>query len=572
MATVPPVAAGAPAVPAAPDIKGQLLRLEEPLRRSADARLTGIPGRPVVVLGCSAEACAKGHRVRISGVDEAEIARRLSAAFAEGGWVALALDGRPGGSVTLNWEMSGEKPLSAAITLPPAGSVVLVEPTEKALLVHPPQTPDADMVHRVALGDRARGDLLGAAAVLAVAPGTLPIPDQLLLADVYREAGIDAPAADIYAALAEHPDAGVKLRVRIGQAYLELEKNPSATLKTLGALKPPAGTSLAAEAATLQIAALRRTEAAHALISALPPAGGDAFVLAARAQAFVAVGDPFSAIREYDDAARLATGTAPEISALRERALLAAASLFAEQGRSAEALQRFDAISAGEIADRVRFGRAVAFLRGGDLVKSVAEINAMERERPESAYLPEGRLMKAEIYRRLNVPYQAVAEYRKALSAFRERTRQLEALIVTVRGGPFGQGLTGHLFAPQRTGDIPPVGIEGVAIQVLARHPALVAAVADHHQVAFTLERLEQVAIGSSAGGDAGRGAALRDKVTALRGGLEAGAREQVTTLLEAERVRLSDLSIAAAVGITQSVLSDQTGARDLVFEEPRGK
>ncbi|MDH5526726.1 MAG: tetratricopeptide repeat protein [Nitrospirota bacterium] len=541
-----------PAGAASDPPKAQLLRLEEKVRNAADSRLTGVPGRPVLVLACSGSTCGENHRAQVPGAPNRDVAA-LGTTLAAGGWLVLAVDGKPGDPVTVTWTRGGSTATIEA-RLPPAGSVTMVDQTGDGPVTRQ-EVPGPEHRRRVAVGLRAVGDLLGAIGVLQGAEGLTP-SDRLLLADLYLQADLPKLADGLYReldAVAAH-----RAAARLGRARVALALGDANTArKRLDSLALKRDHPLAAEADVVRVAALRRTEVAEDLIQALP-AGGNPFVHAARAQTYLSVGDTFSAINEFDEAARLAVTNDPEVVSLRQRALLASASLYADQGRVGEALTRFDRLDNGPLADRVRFGRALAFFRAGDLIKTVAEIDTLERTHPASAWLPEARLMRGDAYRKLAATHQAVGEYRKALAAFRKWDTELDTLLTEVATGPFVRGLTGRLFGGGVTGAAadPP---RDRAVQVLLRTPGMADIVADHRQMAFTVARLERLE---------GVSGQLGNSLQALRAGLEEAAREQVRVALVNEQERIGDLAIAASVGMTQTILFDRSGGRGLVFED----
>jgi tetratricopeptide (TPR) repeat protein len=291
--------------------------------------------------------------------------------------------------------------------------------------------------------------------------------------------------------------------------------------------------------------------------------------------AFMSVGDTFSAVQDLEAAARAANRSVPEEAYLRERTLLALGLLYGEQGRLEDALGAFARMApGGPLADRVRFGRGMAFFHHEDLVKAVAEFQALERDHPDSPYALEGALIMADAYRRLNAPLRAVTEYRKALESFRARAASTDEVLAEADGLSFDEGLTGLLFSDAWKGSEarePIPRLEG--LQLLLHTPGFAALLDEYRQVILTIDRLEGLnrrLAGRGQDDAAARVSAAVDRLGVFRSMFEAAARQAVIGILKDERERLEDLSLTASLGITQSILFDRMGAdgRDLYFKD----
>jgi len=449
----------------------------------------------------------------------------------------------------------------------------------EGLVVRPAVAPGSAETLHAALAEQARGDRLAAVAVLAAGSrlsAETPAAQRLLLAGLYREAGLLDEADAAYTALAAGSDAAVRLKAEAGLAAVALDRGePQAAADRLTRLAPPPGDPVSVTVNDLLIRAYLATGQGLQATRLLPAEERDPFVAVNRATAFMAIGDTFSAVSELKAAARAASRSVPEEAYLRERILLALGTLYGEQGRLDEALSAFAGMSPrGPLADRMRFGRGLAFHHHGDRVKAIAEFQGLERDAPDSPYALEGMLIMADAYRELNAPRRAVAEYRKALERFQERARAAGFLKDETERMPFDQGLTGLIFSgawrePAAARDT--ARYRGLA--VLFRTPGFAALFDDYRQVVLTVARLEGVNARLQGRGQtaaAGSVTAAVDRMGVFRSLIEAAARRAVLRILQEERERMEDASLTASLGITQSILFDRLGedGRELYFRE----
>jgi tetratricopeptide (TPR) repeat protein len=564
--------------------KRVVLDLESTLRTAPDTALTGLPGFSVVLLACEGTGCVGAHAVRLSGADVGPaVEATLPSVFSAGGWLPVAVAGTGGAPVRIGWRLDG-KDREAAFLLPSPGEVVVAERRGDEIAVRAVTEPGPTEAWRVALAERARGDRLAAIAALAAAVRMhpdAPATPRLLLADLYREAGLTDEADGLYRVLAGNPDPNTAARARIGRAEIALSRDrPEAVAALLRPVDLPPSHPLAGRAADVRIRALLAQGQGREAIRLQPVAGGDPFAAANRAMAFMSVGDTFSAVQDLEAAARAANRSVPEEAYLRERALLALGLLYGEQGRLEDALGAFARMApGGPLADRIRFGRGMAFFHHEDLVKAVAEFQALERDHPDSPYALEGALIMADAYRRLNAPLRAVTEYRKALESFRARAASTDRALAEADGRSFDEGLTGLIFSdawknPERTGPGArerPGRLEG--LQLLLHAPGFASLLDEYRQVVLTIDRLEGLnrrLAGRGQADAAARVSAAVDRLGVFRSMFEAAARQAVIGILKDERERLEDLSLTASLGITQSILFDRMGAdgRDLYFKD----
>ena len=556
--------------------KEKVLDLEARLRGAPDTALTGLPGFAVLLLACDGEGCVGRHRVRLSGGDAGKAPDEwLQDAFPKGGWVPLAVAGN-GKPVTLSWQ-TGDEVHEVAFTLPPAGAVTVVDHLGREVVVSTIGDPGPDLAWRVALAEHARGDRLAALATLRAAEelhGTLPGSMNLLSGDLAREAGLVDQAEARYRGLLNAPDPFLGIRARIGLARVALGRNhPQDAIDVLEPVQLAPEHPLSGAVIDLNTRAYLAMDMGRTATEAFSGSGSDPFAAVNRAMAFQSVGDTFSAIGELKSASRLSNRSVPVEAYLRERVLLSLGTLYGEQGRMDAAMVAFSKMSPqGPLGDRYRFSRGLAFFNNRELVKAVAEFDALDREWPGSLYALEGHLAKAEAYRRLNAPRQAVAVYREALERFQERTRRIDRLLAEVRRQPFQSGLTGAAFAAdwrERAAVEPPELSTG--LQILFGSERIAPVLAEHRQITLTLERLETLNRRFAAAGHA-QAAEVSGGIEGLgvfRTLFEEAARQEVIRILGDERQRVDDLSVAASLGITQSVLFDQRGqgGKGLVFE-----
>ncbi|MBI5136446.1 MAG: tetratricopeptide repeat protein [Nitrospirae bacterium] len=557
--------------------KGAVLAVEADLRATPDAALTGLPGQAVMLLACDGAGCVGPHQVRVDGVDDLNAVNRwLADAFPQGGWVPVALP-RKGPTVELVWQ-AGERFDVTRVTLPAPGNVVRVT-RQGGAIEAAEQAPGAEHAWRVAMAELARGDRLAAIAVLDASARLFGPPAdgrRLTLADLAREAGLPGRAENAYQELAASPNADVRNRARLGSARLAVDAgrlDEAVAILSALALSPGPDADAAHDLLIRALLALGRD---HDAVAVPAPDGAGPFLSANRAMAFQAVGDTFSAVTELERAVRLCNNSVPVEALLRERLLLALGTVLAEQGRLERAVEVFGEMSPqGPFGDRHRFARGLAFFGNGEMVKAVAEFQALEREHPSSPYAMEGLLVMGEAFRALNAPRQAVAQYRKALDLYHGRTRAVQVLLDESRVAAFDAGITGLIFTPGwQPGDGGQARVT-TGLGVLFRTPGFARLLDEHRQIGFATRRLEAARRLLRAGGDpalAKRVNAGLDGLAVFRGMFQAAARELVIRTLEAERDQVEELSITASLGITQSVLFDSTGrdGSDLVFGADR--
>jgi len=559
--------------------KRHILALEAALRTTPDAALSGVPGFPVLLLACEGTGCVGSPKVRVGGAETGTpLDATLSDAFAAGGWVPLSVVGDPGGATKVAWWGVGDGPREGIAPLPAAGHVTIVVSKADGLAVEPDVVPTAEHAWRVALAERGRGDSLAAIAALEAGIRLLPgarVAHRLLLADLYRDAGLLDEADAIYAAVASGTTGDNAMRGTIGRARVALARGDAdAATDLLRPLAPGPDHPLAGMVGELILRAHLTRERGSAMMRPPPATGGDPFALANRALAFMALGDTFSAIGEFRAAARAASRSVPEEAYLRERVLLALGTLYAQQGRMEEALAAFGEMSPeGPLADRLQFGRGLAFYVHGDLVKAIAEFQGLEKAHPESAYALEGILMMADGYRRLSAPVRAAAEYRRALARFQDRAKAVDLLLADADRVPFDEGITGLVFGGRWRGERPlPPAVTSAGLRLLFQAPGFVTLEDDYRQIGRTIDRLDGVALRLERGGQEGMSRAVHDgidRVGVFRSMFEAAARQAVIRVLKDERARLEDLSLTASLGVGQSILFDRiAGDEPLYFRE----
>jgi len=559
--------------------KRHVLAIESALRTTPDAALSGVPGFPVLLLACEGTGCVGSPKVRVAGAETGtSLDASLSDAFAAGGWVPLSVVGDPGGATKVAWWGVGNGAREGLAPLPATGRITIVVSGADGLAVRSNVVPTAEHAWRVALAERGRDDPLAAIAALEAGIRLLPgvaVAHRLFLADLYREAGLLDEADAIYATVAAGAKGDDAMRGAIGRARVALARGDADTAtRLLAPLNPPPDHPLAGTIGELVLRAYLAREGGTGLMRPPPATGGDPFALVNRALAFMAMGDTFSAIGEYRAAARAASRSVPEEAYLRERVLLALGTLYAQQGRLEEALAAFGELSPrGPLGDRLQFGRGLAFSTHGDLVKAVAEFQALEKAHPESGYAMEGILMMADTYRRLNVPRRAVAEYRRALAGFQERAKAMDLLLADVDAVPFDEGVTGLVFGGRWRGEkAPPEAVTSAGLRLLFQAPGFVTLEDDYRQLGRTIHRLEDTARRLERGGQDGMARAVRDGIDRLgvfKSMFEAAARQSVIHVLKDERARLEDLSLTASLGIGQSILYDRlAGDEPLYFKE----
>jgi tetratricopeptide (TPR) repeat protein len=559
--------------------KRQILALEAALRTTPDAALSGVPGFPVLLLACEGTGCVGSPKVRVAGARTGtSLDATLSDAFAAGGWVPLSVVGDPGGATKVAWWGVGDGAREGIAPLPAAGRITVVTSNADGLAVAADVAPTAEHAWRVALAERGRGDPLAAIAALEAGVRLLPgvrITHRLFLADLYREAGLLDEADKVYALVASGATGDDAMRGTIGRARVALARGDAdGAAALLAPLAPGPDHTLAGTVGELVLRAHLARERGAGIMRPPPATGGDPFALVNRALAFMAMGDTFSAVGEFRAAARAASRSVPEEAYLRERVLLALGTLYAQQGRLDEALGAFGEMSPeGPLADRLQFGRGLAFYVHGDLVKAVAEFQALEKAHPESGYAMEGILMMADAYRRLNAPRRAVAEYRRALERFQDRARAMDLLLADADRVPFDEGITGLVFGGRwRGGKALPDAVTTPGLRLLFQAPGFVTLEDDYRQIGRTIDRLEGVALRLERGGQEGMGRAVRDgidRVGVFRSMFEAAARQSVIRVLKDERARLEDLSLTASLGVGQSMLFDRmAGDEPLYFRE----
>lgn len=555
------------------DHKQDLLNLEARLRAAPDSALTGLPGFPVLLLACDAAGCVGPHQVRIDGA--ADIGGQgdpvpgteLDDAFAAGGWLPVALTAQPGTAVGVSWTADGRE-LHTQVPVPQPGRVTVLTRDGRELVVRGDVTPAAGHAWRVALAEQARGDGLAAIAVLEAGRrlfGPMAPRQALLLADLYRHAALTRQAEVPYRELLNAREGDIPIRARMGLARTALDWGlPEDAVKLLSNLRLQRDHPLQGEVNGLLIRAQLALDPGPGLIQRLPESGGDPFVAVNRAMAFMAVGDTFTAVSEFNEAARNANRSLPVEAHLRERALLAVGTLYAEQGRLEDALQVLDEMSPdGVLGDRYRYGRGMAFYLAGERVKAVVEFQALERDWPDSPYRFEALLMAAEAYRQLGTPSRAVAEYRKALRWLQNESRRLDGLMEGTRTESFDTGLTGAAFSG-RWRELPR-GVNGnlsTGLRVLFRTPGISLVLDDYRQIGRTIGRLEwlnrRLTGGNGVAAEVSRGI---DQLEVFRNLFENAVRQVVIQVLAEERERIEELSVAAGVGVTQSLLFDRPGA-----------
>jgi tetratricopeptide (TPR) repeat protein len=559
--------------------KRHILALEATLRSTPDAALSGIPGFPVLLLACEGTGCVGAPKVRVAGAETGTaLDATLSEAFAAGGWVPLSVVGTSGAATNVAWWGVGNGAREASVPLPVPGRVTVVVSKADGLTVTPDVVPTADHAWRVALAERGRGDALAAMAALEAGIRLLPgvrVQHRLLLADLYREAGLWDEADAIYATVASGATGDDAMRGTIGRARVALARGDAiGATKLLSPLSPGPDHPLAGAIGELVLRAHLAREQGTGMMRPPPATGGDPFALVNRGLAFMALGDTFSAIGEFRAAAKAASRTVPEEAYLRERVLLALGTLYAQQGRVDEALAAFGEMAPeGPLADRLQFGRGLAYYDHGDLVKAVAEFQSLEKAHPESAYAMEGILMMADAYRRLNAPRRAVAEYRWALTRFQDRAKAVDLLLADADRVPFDQGITGLVFGGRWRGETPlPKAVTSAGLRLLFQAPGFVTLEDDYLQIGRTIDRLEGVAARLERGGDASMSRAVRDgidRVGVFRSMFEAAARQAVIGVLKDERARLEDLSLTASLGVGESILFDRmAGEEPLYFRD----
>jgi len=557
--------------------KRHILALEAALRTTPDAALSGVPGFPVLLLACEGTGCVGAPKVRVAGAETGtDLDATLSDAFAAGGWVPLSVVGDPGGTTKIAWWGVGNGPREGIAPLPAAGRVTVIVSKADGLAVEPDVVPTADHAWRVALAERGRGDSLAAMAALEAGIRLLPgvrVQHRLLLADMYREAGLLEEADAIYTAVATGPVGDDAMRGTIGRARVALARGEAdRAAQLLSPLNPAPDHPLAGTIGELMLRAHLAREQGTALMRPPPATGGDPFALVNRGLAFMALGDTFSAVGEFRSAVRVASRTVPEEAYLRERVLLALGTLYGQQGRVDEALAAFGEMAPeGPLGDRLQFGRGLAYYVHGDLVKAVAEFQGLEKDHPESGYAMEGILMMADAYRRLNAPRRAVAEYRRALARFQDRAKAMDLLLADADRVPFDQGITGLVFLGGRwRGDTPlPEVVTTAGLRLLFQAPGFITLGDDYRQIGRTIDRLEGVAVRLERGGQDGMARAVRDgidRVGVFRSMFEAAARQAVIRVLKDERARLEDLSLTASLGIGQSILFDRMAGDEPIY------
>ncbi|MFQ5509718.1 MAG: tetratricopeptide repeat protein [Leptospirillia bacterium] len=572
----------APVRPLYTQYKADVLTLEAALRGAPDTALSGLPGFAVLLLSCEGEGCIGPHDIRITGLagplrvdlSVERIQHWLAAAFPQGGWVPVVLP-RSAEVVEISWGIPGHV-IPARVTLPPPGRVTRVVRGGVQIAVEAERKPSSEHAWRVALAERARGDLLAGVAVLeaGLQEQDADPAHRLLLGDLYREAGLPDRARSVYRKLMT--EAGdTALWARIGIAGIDLEQGDSqAVADALAPLDLPPNHPLASRVADLLVRAYLKMQKGQAAIALLPQAAGDPFVAVNRAMTYVAVGDTFSAILELKEAVRIANPSIPVEAYLTERVLLTLGTLYASQGKLDEALSAFSRMSReGPLGARQLYARGLAFYQNDDRVKAAAELSALAQKWPRTDTALEGTLLKADAYRQLNAPHQAITEYRQALEQLRDKEKILRALITEVEGSSFDEGFTGHIFSERWK---EPDGAPGakVGTRALFRMPGFSRVVEDFRQIGLTVHRLEKIGRRMAGSGQSRVAERLQKDIEhfgVFRTLYETAARQVVLDGLKDEVDRTVDLSVVASLGITQNILFQHgTGAvtRDLYFAE----
>lgn len=557
------------------DHKKAVLALEDTLRDTPDASLSGLPGFAVLLFACEGAGCVGPHQVSVPGQENASgLGEWLDKALPAGGWALLSVPRGSKKQVTVSWRTEqGET--SAQVALPPPGLITVVQRQAEAITVQPGLPVTAAHNWRVALAEEARGDYLAAAA--AMDAGVRLHNDRssrylLLLGDLYRQLQLPDLAATRYRELLKKAKGNDAIRAQVGLARVVLDSgNPSETAAMLASLSLPADHPLVSEVNDLLVRAHLQMDLGQGLIQSFPVSGTDPFVTVNRAVAYRAVGDTFSTINALKVAGMQTNRSIPLEAYLRERIFLALGTLYAEQGKLREALEMFGEISeAGMFADRRRYGRALAFIHSGDLVKAVAELKILERDFPVSPYALEGLLAMADSYRRLNAPHRAVTEYRKALERFRDRVKGIDFLLGALEDQPFDEGLTGLIFSSLGKKG-PGQGLKEVdtGLQILFKTPGFSLVLEEYQQVLLTIRRLEQLNRRLARAGQERAAGRVKDGIERLRVFrtlYEEAARQVVIHTLQAERNRMESLSLTASLGMTQSLLFDRDGGSGQPF------
>ncbi len=570
------------AIPSFEKQKRQLLDLEKSLRQHPDDALTGVPGMAVVMLSCADSGCRGEQQIRLGGLENVgDMALWLPKVFAAGGWVPVALP-RTGVPAELVWTGDGRFE-TVQVPLPEPGWITVVRRDKAGLVVSPAVQPTAETGYKAALAETARGDRLAAIAVLEAADsvlGGLSPSQQLYRADLLREAGLPEQATQAYLTLAYTKGAltDTIVAARLGLAKLALEAGRyDDVLVRLADLKLRDGHPRADAVKDLLIQALYAQDRARDAIDKYPSGGNDPFLRFNRAMAYQAIGDTFSAVSELQKGIKLANREVPVEANLRERALLALGMILAEQNKLDDALAAFGQMNPdGPYADRLRFARGLAFYSNRELIKAVAEFQALERDHSYSPYALEGMLVMADAFRELNASRQAVTEYRKALERSQNRGGSIDRLLEQARTGPFSEGMTGMLFgAPGRRARMAGQVNPAIGANIVLSHAGFERVVSDYRQIGRSRARLESVKRRLLAMGrnyDAERVSGGQDRLATWEGLFETAARDLVIELMAAERRQVEELSITASLGITQSVVFDSTGrsSKGLVF--PEGK
>ncbi len=551
------------------DHKKAVLELEATLRDTPDASLSGLPGFSVLLFSCEGAGCVGPHQVSGLGQDSGTgLGEWLGVAFPAGGWVPVSVPRKPGNSYSISWRTErGEA--SAQVVVPPPGMVTIVQRQADAVVVQSSQPVTAVHNWRVALAEQARGDYLAAAAVMN--SGIRLHRDGssrslLLLGDLYRQLELSDLAAAQYRKLLKKARGNDAVRAQVGLARVVLDRgNPGETVAMLASLSLPADHPLIGEVNDLLVRAHLQMDLGQGLIQALPVSGTDPFVTVNRAVAYRAVGDTFSTINALKIAGMQSNRSIPLEAYLRERIFLALGTLYAEQGKLQESLEMFGETSEhGIFADRRRYGRALAFIHSGDLVKAVAELKVLERNFPASPYALEGLLAMADSYRRLNAPHRAVTEYRKALERFRGRVKGIDFLLGGLEDQPFDQGLTGLIFSSVwKKGRGQGLQEVDTGLQILFKTPGFSLVLEEYQQVVLAIRRLEGLNRRLARAGQERAAGRVKDGIERLgvfRTLYEEAARQVVIRTLQAERKRMESLSLTASLGMTQSLLFDRAG------------
>ncbi len=508
--------------------------------------------------------------MRLDGLDDvATAAEWLPRAFAKGGWVPVAVP-HNSALAELDWTGSGRLDL-ARVALPKPGNITLVVRTKTGLKVTPNVAPSVADGVRVAMAEAARGDLFAAIAVLEStdkAIGTLSGGQRLTLAELLRKTGLPTQATAVYHVLGDNPAA------RLGLARIAFDGGRyDDVLTALKPLAPGVEGPLASAVTDLSLRSLVALDRARDAVEGLPRGGGDPFLRANRATAFRAIGDTFSALFELKKAAALVDPEVPEQASLRERVWLTLGATLAEQGKLSDAMDAFGRVNpAGPFGDRYRFARGLAFFGNQERIKAVTEFQALQREHPYSPYTLEGLLVMAGAYRDLNAPRQAVTEYRKALELLQDRVHTIRSLLQTE--DDLDRGLTGRLFPavgmrvePSQRADLK------IGEEILLADPDVARLITGYRRIDRTrmhLEVAKRRLLRQKMTDAVALASAAQDGVAALQGRFRNAARQVVVDLLETEQRQVEELSVAASLGLTQSVLFDSTGrdGSELVFQE----